>query len=217
MMEKQSKRKARPWLFGGLFVWALIGAVAVTAMSSRPAPVSKQAGAADHDHEAAGHTAADHDPITGQLKLPVQSSPLAAAEKTVANKVAVPEVAAARTAKVGQITWENSFEEAMQRARIEKKPLMIDFYTDWCSWCKELDAKVYPDKTVVKEAQNWVSIRIDAEKRPDVASAYGVTGYPTIIFAANSGIPIDTVTGFAPAPEFLQEMQSARAKWSPQG
>ncbi len=100
----------------------------------------------------------------------------------------------------------------MQRARVENKPIMIDFYTDWCGWCKELDRQVFPDKAVVSESQNWVSIRINAEKRPDVAGAYGVTGYPTIVFAQGSGKPLDILAGFAPPVEFAATMRAAREK-----
>ncbi|HEX8465628.1 MAG TPA: thioredoxin family protein [Abditibacterium sp.] len=203
-MENQSKRRARPWLLGALFVWALTGTVAITAMTSRPAT----APVAEHDHEAAGHTAADHDPLTGKLRSPSVSQAAAPGAAASAPKPA---------GKATSILWEGSFEAAMQRAKAEKKPLMIDFYTDWCGVCKELDAKVLPDPTVISEAENWVSIKINAEQRPDVAGAYGVTGYPTIVFAENSGKPLDTLVGFAPAPEFVQSMQTARAKWSPNG
>ncbi len=169
----ERSRAARPWLFGGLFVWALVGAVGIAANSSRTIP-----------------------PVSTSKPAPVAgASGLAPIEAT--NQ---------------KIAWEDSFEGAMQRARAEKKPIMVSFYTDWCGWCKELDRQVFPDQSVVSESKNWVSIKINAEKRPDVAGAYGVTGYPTIIFAQSSGKPLDVLSGFAPPAEFMAKMQSARGK-----
>src|SRR5688500_18181771 len=37
------------------------------------------------------------------------------------------------------IAWEPSFEAALDRARITNKPILVNFYTDWCPHCKEMD------------------------------------------------------------------------------
>jgi len=113
------------------------------------------------------------------------------------------------------VKWETSFEDAMKRAKSEGKPIMIDFYTDWCTWCKEMDKTVYPNQQVINQSKNWVMVKIDGEKRADVAKAYGVTGFPTIVFAESSGKPIEIVPGFAEAPEFTNIMQGAFSKWTP--
>ncbi|RYG31925.1 MAG: hypothetical protein EOO01_34830, partial [Chitinophagaceae bacterium] len=68
---------------------------------------------------------------------------------------------------------------------------------------------------VIAQSQNWVMVKVDGDKRADVARAYGVSGFPTIVFAENTGKPIDIVPGFAPAPEFVTIMQGAFSKWTP--
>lgn len=117
--------------------------------------------------------------------------------------------------KSNKVVWETSFENAMQRARKEGKPILIDFYTDWCHWCKVMDKEVYPNKDVIAQSQNWIMVKVDGDKRSDVARAYGVSGFPTIVFAEGSGKPIEIVPGFAPAPEFVNIMQGAFSKWTP--
>ncbi len=178
-----SRPKAvRSWVFGALFVWALTGAVAVAAFSSRETAVS---------------------PAANLALTPENAAPLA--EKPDANPMN----------SVKGIQWETDFDSAMRRARLENKPIMVDFYTDWCGVCKMLDREVLPDKNVIAESRNWISIKINAEKRPDVAGAYGVTGYPTLVFAAKSGKPLSILPGFAAAPEFVQIMKEARGKLKP--
>ncbi|RYG66168.1 thioredoxin family protein [bacterium] len=129
---------------------------------------------------------------------------------------AAPDSGATKGGSATKIAWEDTFEVAMQRARTEKKPIMIDFYTDWCGVCKQMDADVFPKKDVITESDKWVSIKINAEKRPDVAGAYGVTGYPTIVFAEGTGKPLSVIPGYSPSTEFVGLMREARAKWKPE-
>ena len=128
----------------------------------------------------------------------------------------VDEATAPQTAAVvpKEIQWEENFEAAMQRARAEGKPILIDFYADWCGPCKMMDAQTYPDRDVIAQSQNWVTVKVNGEKRPDVMQAYGVSGYPTILFAQGSGQPLSSTTGFLDAPQLVQTMQEAWSKWN---
>ncbi len=38
--------------------------------------------------------------------------------------------------------------QAMEKMKIEKRPILIDLYTDWCGWCKVMDKKTYTNKNV---------------------------------------------------------------------
>ena len=39
--------------------------------------------------------------------------------------------------------WTTDWDKAMAAARAQKKPVVVDFYTDWCGWCKKLDKETY--------------------------------------------------------------------------
>ena len=192
--------KNRRWLVAAAFVWTLAGAVALAAYSGRTDSGLILLPDAPHDH--ASHAGEPH----------LDPAPALAVEPAGAPAIKRPDVA---RPKLTQIQWEASFESAMKRAHAEGKPLMIDIYATWCGPCKLLDQEVYTDPDVIAQSGNWVSVKIDGEKRPDVAQAYGVTGYPTILFVESSGKPFAVVPGFEAAPAFAQSMREAYSKWAP--
>jgi thioredoxin-related protein len=98
-------------------------------------------------------------------------------------------------------------DEAITRARTEKKPIMIDFITDWCRWCDTLDARTYSDAGVADYINGTVvPIKIDAEKGEGIAIAkkYGVRAYPTILLIDANGDEIDRMLGYMPPEPFLK-------------
>jgi thioredoxin-related protein len=106
------------------------------------------------------------------------------------------------------IRWSKSLSIALAEAKSSHKLVMIDFYTDWCGWCKKLDADTYPNPQVVKLSDQIVSVKVNAEKEGvEAAKKYGVTGFPTVIFADGDGNLVHKVVGYLPAPEFAAQMK----------
>jgi thiol:disulfide interchange protein len=109
----------------------------------------------------------------------------------------------------GEIEWVMSLEEASKTAAGEKKPMMVDFYTDWCSWCKKLDEETYRDAQVLAKSKEFICVKVDAEQDKASADKYSVSGFPTILFLDASGNKIHEVVGFKPAADFLPDMDTA--------
>jgi thioredoxin-related protein len=79
-----------------------------------------------------------------------------------------------------QVKW-YSIEEAVQLAQKEPRILVIDVYTDWCGWCKRLDATTFADPEVAAILnRNFYPVKLDAEGKKDI-----VIGKRTFKFVDN--------------------------------
>ncbi|MCC7074117.1 MAG: thioredoxin family protein [Deltaproteobacteria bacterium] len=108
------------------------------------------------------------------------------------------------------------FENALAAAKAACKPVMIDFFAEWCLACKELDHKTYPVESVRAEAQRFMSIKIDAtDEHPQLEALqkrFGVVGLPTIVFVDKKGrvLKEPQVTGFIDADAYTRVMKRVR-------
>lgn len=108
-----------------------------------------------------------------------------------------------------------SYNEGLTLAEKENKYVLINFYTDWCGYCKKMDREAYSDKEIIKTiSQNFVTIKINAEAESKVvengkeiterelAKLYQVSGYPTIWFLESDRKRIAPLPGYVPPQQF---------------
>lgn len=110
------------------------------------------------------------------------------------------------------ISWNYDLSQALMEAADKGMPLMVDFYTDWCGWCKKLDADTYSDRTINDTASRFVCVKVNADKYRDLVMKYQVTGYPTIIFLNSNGKVEEKVVGYRDAGALKQIMDKVLSK-----
>jgi len=102
------------------------------------------------------------------------------------------------------VSFVHDYETALKIAQEKNQNIVIDFYTDWCVWCKRLDTFTYSDSAVIEMSKAMVFAKINAEADTLTAQKYVVPGYPTIVITGPDGTEIDRIGGFLPAAEFMQ-------------
>lgn len=67
------------------------------------------------------------------------------------------------------INWMSLEQAEAEMKNSPEKPLFIDFYTDWCGWCKKMDASTFKEAEVVQHInENYIPVKFDAEMKNDV-------------------------------------------------
>ena len=107
--------------------------------------------------------------------------------------------------------------DAKKIASASGKPVIIDFYADWCLPCKELDEKTFSDRTVATELDRFVRIKADLTNNDDplvqkLTKQYSIVGVPTLVFLDSSGRELDAsrLTGFESPKPFLDRLKQVR-------
>jgi thiol-disulfide isomerase/thioredoxin len=85
------------------------------------------------------------------------------------------------------IHWQ-SYEQGLAMAKKENKPVCLIFYTEWCPHCSNY-SKIFHDAKVVEQAKQFVMIRVDKDKHPDISRHYAPDGQyiPRTYFLSSSG------------------------------
>ena len=110
-------------------------------------------------------------------------------------------------------TWLKTEAEAVALARSSGRPIIIDFWAEWCTACKELDKIAWSDPRVQAEASRFVAVKADGTESTDafmaLADKYGVVGMPTVIFIDGRGREVrDRIIGAVDADEMLSRLKA---------
>lgn len=117
-------------------------------------------------------------------------------------------------AQGGHIAWQPYSEQALQQALAENKPVIIDFYADWCLPCKELEAKTFSDPRVAQRFEGVVALKADLTRDEDPAvqelrKRFQIAGVPTIVFLDGAGREQKALrlVQFEPPDAFLRRLE----------
>ncbi len=124
--------------------------------------------------------------------------------------------------KEADLKWYDNLDSAIQVAKKENRPILMNFTgSDWCVWCKKLNAEVFSKDDFVNYAKNnLVLVKIDFPEKtfqaPQVAyynkqlaQRFGVQGYPTIVLLDSKGY-IKATTGYVQggADNYIQHLKN---------
>jgi thiol:disulfide interchange protein DsbD len=113
------------------------------------------------------------------------------------------------------IHWVHLQNPSMETLKQDGRPMLIDFYADWCTACKALDRKTFADKQVAEKSKGFTMVRVDCTS-PDricqsMTKRFEVSGLPTLVFVGADGQDCHGLRaiGFLGPAEMLKKMEEA--------
>ncbi len=105
-----------------------------------------------------------------------------------------------RPNRAGEIAWLPWGPQAFARAVELDKPILLSISAVWCHWCHVMDETSYSDPGVIDAVnRDFIPIRVDNDRRPDVNARYNMGGWPTTAFLAPDGTTLTGATYLPPA------------------
>jgi thiol-disulfide isomerase/thioredoxin len=108
------------------------------------------------------------------------------------------------------VAFSKEFEAAVSQARDKKAAYYVDFETTWCGPCKQMDSLVYTAATVADAARDIVCVKVDGDKRKDLAEKLNVKGYPTGILFSADGKEVARYVGYQSVKQMAEFLKKAK-------
>ncbi|WP_026951735.1 thioredoxin family protein [Algoriphagus mannitolivorans] len=124
-----------------------------------------------------------------------------------------------------QIKW-MKFEEAVAMNAKNPKMILVDVYTDWCGWCKKMDAETFTDPKVVDYiSKNFYAVKMNAEdtqrtfefmgktyNEAQMAAAMRVNSYPNFVLIEPKLQNIAQLPGYRQPEQFISGLNELLEK-----
>lgn len=81
---------------------------------------------------------------------------------------------------------------ALATAKAQNRPVMLDFYADWCAYCKVMEHKTFTDKNVIDAFKNTLFLQTDITANDavdnELLKAYDLVTPPILLFFDSNGV-----------------------------
>ena len=107
------------------------------------------------------------------------------------------------------VAFLTDFGQALEEARRSGKPLLVFFETDECLYCHQMLEETFHDEQVIRLAENFVCLRIEAGDAPEICKDFHIEAFPTVQFITPEGAHLHRVLGKKEPATLAVQMQAA--------
>ncbi|MEN9317267.1 MAG: hypothetical protein RIS35_3660, partial [Pseudomonadota bacterium] len=99
--------------------------------------------------------------------------------------------------------------------RASDRPVVLDFYADWCASCLEMEKLTFRDSKVVERMQSWRRLQVDVTKNTpedrELMRRFRLFGPPALVFFSKEGLELEhlRLIGYLGAKPFLDHLDKA--------
>ncbi|HEY6180085.1 MAG TPA: thioredoxin family protein [Kofleriaceae bacterium] len=113
------------------------------------------------------------------------------------------------------VTRRADLDARLAAARLAHRPVVIDFYADWCAACRLLERNTLGDRDVAAALSRFTVVRVDTSDddgdRSGLAARFAVTKLPALVFVRGDGtVSTARLIGFVAPRELLPVLRGIR-------
>ncbi len=108
-----------------------------------------------------------------------------------------------------ETAWISDFNEGLEKSKISTKPIFLNLYTDWCTYCKVLDKTVLPDEDVLGELEKFTTVKLNGDENTPIIQKYNIKAYPSILILDKNGYLLEKIIGLTDVKSLISKMKSA--------
>ena len=102
-----------------------------------------------------------------------------------------------------KIKW-NSYDEGMLLGKNTPKKILLHFYANWCGYCTKMEKQTFQNSLVIDYMNtHFVPIKINTDKKKQLALKYRVRGLPSTWFLSENGETISNLPGYIQPSKML--------------
>jgi len=106
------------------------------------------------------------------------------------------------------VAFVDDFDSGLKLALRDGKPLLLFFHVRDCVYCSQMLNETLRDPQVVRLAERFVCIRIEADASRAVCRRFHVEAFPTVQFVSPRGMPLSRLLGKIDAEAFVSQMEA---------
>jgi len=108
----------------------------------------------------------------------------------------------ATIANADSINWVDSYQDALNKAKVENKNIMILITTATCGWCKKMKSKTFVDKNIIDQVNiDYISLEL-TKGFDEFPHNMFIKSVPTTLFMDKNGVLIKKIPGYWNAQDF---------------
>lgn len=101
------------------------------------------------------------------------------------------------------IARQGEYQAALDESHRTGRPVVLDFYADWCGPCQWMKANTWGDPRVERAMQNFVFVSVNVDGNPELSRLFGVSSIPRVVVISPAGKILASQVGAMPPDRLL--------------
>jgi thiol:disulfide interchange protein len=118
----------------------------------------------------------------------------------------------------GETAWRTNVTAAMQDAAAQDKPVLLYFWTTWCTYCEDYNREVYSSPVVQNRLDEFVLVAVNMDRDTEAVTRlqrqYNVNYPPQHVAVTANGTQLSKLPGYAPEDDFVAYLDRSQARYN---